>query len=308
MEGFERFARYFLDLEVMARAFGDLLRIGLPNTIILAFGAMGIGLSVGMVVALMAISRHWWIRLPARVYVDIFRGLPAILTIMIVGIGLPLAQIRPFGRNTFAYAILALGLISTAYVAEIYRAGLQAIPGGQMEASLALGMSRGLALRRVIIPQATRIVIPPVTNDFIALFKDTSVCSVITLIELSKQYQILANSTGGVVEFALACAAARAAKIWSNSWWAHRVSIPLAPAGSLQRFGFSAAAVVSGAAAFFITGLPPTQVTPSPPIILAAAAVAVCAPVFVTCSRVLSRPPIRPSSEAMASVVAIIRG
>ena len=75
-------------------------------------------------------------------------------------------------------------------------------PRGQMEAALALGMSRRLALRRVIVPQAVRIVIPPVTNDFIALFKDTSVCSVITLVELTKQYSILANSTGGVVEFA----------------------------------------------------------------------------------------------------------
>jgi polar amino acid transport system substrate-binding protein len=75
-----------------------------------------------------------------------------------------------------------------------------------MEAALALGMSRKLALRRVIVPQALRIVIPPVTNDFIALFKDTSVCSVITLIELTKEYSILANSTGGTVEFALAAA------------------------------------------------------------------------------------------------------
>ena len=76
-----------------------------------------------------------------------------------------------------------------------------------MEAALALGMSRPMALRRVIIPQAVRIVIPPVTNDFIALFKDTSVCSVITLTELTKQYSMLANSTGGVIEFALAVAA-----------------------------------------------------------------------------------------------------
>ena len=77
--------------------------------------------------------------------------------------------------------IAGLAINYSAYEAEIYRAGLQAIPAGQMEAALALGMSRTMALRRVIIPQATRIVIPPVTNDFIALFKDTSVCSVITL-------------------------------------------------------------------------------------------------------------------------------
>ena len=92
--------------------------------------------------------------------------------------------------------IAGLAINYSAYEAEIYRAGLQAIPAGQMEAALALGMSRAMALRRVIVPQAVRIVIPPVTNDFIALFKDTSVCSVITLVELTKQYSILANSTG----------------------------------------------------------------------------------------------------------------
>jgi len=100
--------------------------------------------------------------------------------------------------------IAGLAINYSAYEAEIYRAGLQSIPRGQMEAALALGMSRGLALRRIIIPQAVRIVIPPVTNDFIALFKDTSVCSVITLVELTKQYSILANSTGGAIEFAIA--------------------------------------------------------------------------------------------------------
>src|SRR5690606_26807526 len=91
----------------------------------------------------------------------------------------------------------------SAYEAEIYRAGLLAIPRGQMEAATALGMSRPMALRRVIIPQATRLVIPPVTNDFIALFKDTAVCSVITVVELSKGYYIHARSTGAVIELGL---------------------------------------------------------------------------------------------------------
>ena len=121
--------------------------------------------------------------------------------------------------------IAGLAINYSAYEAEIYRAGLQAIPSGQMEAALALGMSRRLALRRVIVPQAVRIVIPPVTNDFIALFKDTSVCSVITLVELTKQYSILANSTGGVVEFALASAALYMAMSLPLSWfsrWSER--------------------------------------------------------------------------------------
>src|SRR5262249_25661941 len=101
-----------------------------------------------------------------------------------------------------AAAIAGLAINYSAYEAEIYRAGLQAIPRGQMEAALALGMSQSLAIRRIILPQAFRIVIPPVTNDFIALFKDTSVCSVITIVELTKRYSILALSTGAIVELA----------------------------------------------------------------------------------------------------------
>ena len=94
-----------------------------------------------------------------------------------------------------------------------------------MEAALALGMSRWMALRRVIVPQAVRIVIPPVTNDFIALFKDTSVCSAITLVELTKQYSILGNSTGGWLEFAVAAAVLYMAMSVPLSWfsrWSER--------------------------------------------------------------------------------------
>src|SRR5205085_1031201 len=90
----------------------------------------------------------------------------------------------------------------SAYEAEIFRLGLQAIPRGQMEAALSLGMSRQLAVRRIVLPQAVRIVIPATANDFIALFKDTAVCSVIAVEELSKRYQIGANSTGLYLEMA----------------------------------------------------------------------------------------------------------
>src|SRR4029077_3783280 len=129
------------------------------------------------------------------------RGTPLMLQLFVIFYVLPNLGLR---LDAFASAILGLAINSPAYEAEIYRAGLQAIPAGQMEAALALGMSRRLALRRVIVPQAVRIVLPPVTNDFIALFKDTSVCSAITLVELTKQYSILGNSTGGWIEFALA--------------------------------------------------------------------------------------------------------
>jgi polar amino acid transport system substrate-binding protein len=102
----------------------------------------------------------------------------------------------------FVAAVAGLAINYSAYEAEIYRAGLQAVPKGQMEAALALGMSPALAVRRIIVPQAVRIVIPPVANDFIAMFKDTSVCSVITVMELTKQYSVQRNDTGATLELA----------------------------------------------------------------------------------------------------------
>jgi polar amino acid transport system substrate-binding protein len=136
-------------------------------------------------------------------YVELIRGTPLMLQLYILFFLLPQMGIK---LHPLVAGIAGLAINYSAYEAEIYRAGLQAIPLGQMEAALALGMSRPLALRRIIVPQAVRLVIPPVTNDFIALFKDTSVCSAISIIELTKRYSILANSTGGVVEFAIATA------------------------------------------------------------------------------------------------------
>src|SRR6185369_2194773 len=106
------------------------------------------------------------------------------------------------GINVPAFwtAILGLSINYSSYESEIYRAGLLAVPKGQMEAALALGMTRPLALRRIIVPQAVRIVVPPVVNDFIALFKDTSVCSVVTLVELTKRFSVLSMSTQATVE------------------------------------------------------------------------------------------------------------
>ena len=119
------------------------------------------------------------------------RGTPLMLQLFVIFYVLPNAGVR---LDAFLAAVLGLAINYSAYEAEIYRAGLQAVPEGQMEAALALGMSRRLALRRIVLPQAVRIVIPATTNDFIALFKDTSVCSVITVVELTKRYNVAAMS------------------------------------------------------------------------------------------------------------------
>ena len=167
-------------------------------TVLLSITSMPLAMVLGLFVALGRLYGSRPVRTVLGAYVEVLRGTPLMLQLYVLFF---LLRLPPLVAG-----ISGLAINYSAYEAEIYRAGLQAIPGGQMEAALALGMSRGLALRRVIVPQAVRIVIPPVTNDFIALFKDTSVCSVITLVELTKQYAILGNSTGGWTEFALAAA------------------------------------------------------------------------------------------------------
>jgi polar amino acid transport system substrate-binding protein len=167
-------------------------------TLGLSMSSMPLAMLLGLFIAMGRLYGPQSVRSLLYGYVELIRGTPLMLQLFVLFYVLKL--------HPWVAGIAGLAINYSAYEAEIYRAGLQAIPPGQMEAALALGMSRRMALRRVIVPQAVRIVIPPVTNDFIALFKDTSVCSVITLVELTKEYSILANSTGGGIEFALAAA------------------------------------------------------------------------------------------------------
>lgn len=161
--------------------------------------SMPLAMAIGLIVALGRLYGPSWLAGILGGYVEILRGTPLMLQLYVLYFVLKLPA--PVA------AVAGLAINYSAYEAEIYRAGLQAIPAGQMEAALALGMSKWQALGRIIVPQAVRIVIPAVTNDFIALFKDTSVCSVITIVELTKQYSMLGNSTDGMFEFALATAA-----------------------------------------------------------------------------------------------------
>ncbi|WP_165249153.1 ABC transporter permease subunit [Paludisphaera soli] len=202
--------------ELLARYRGRLFDAA-RVTLGLSFGSMPLAMAIGLAVALGRMYGPGWLRGLLAAYVELIRGTPLMLQLYVLFFVLRLPP--------WVAGIAGLALNYSAYEAEIYRAGLQAVPRGQMEAALALGMSRWTALRRIVIPQAVRLVIPPVSNDFIALFKDTSVCSVITLVELTKQYSILANSTGGVVEFAAATAAIYLAMSLPLSWfsrWSER--------------------------------------------------------------------------------------
>jgi polar amino acid transport system substrate-binding protein len=181
------------------RSRGRLLVEAAGMTILLTCCAMPLAMLIGLFIAIGRMFGPAPLRWLLVAYVEILRGTPLMLQLFVIFFLLPEVGLA---IPAFQAAVAGLAINYSAYESEIYRAGLQAIPRGQMEAALALGMSPAMALRRIIIPQATRIVIPPVTNDFIAMFKDTSVCSVITVMELTKQYSVQRNDTGATLELA----------------------------------------------------------------------------------------------------------
>jgi polar amino acid transport system substrate-binding protein len=169
-----------------------LLLRGAVTTVEISVLAMAVAVVVGLVLVLARL--YGFLPLPwlAKAYVEVIRGTPLLIQLFLIYYGLPEIGIR---LNAFFAGILGLGLNYAASEAENYRAGIQAIPRGQMEAAMALGLTRAQTLRCVVLPQALRLVIPPVTNDFIAMFKDSSIVSVITMVELTKVYGMLAMTT-----------------------------------------------------------------------------------------------------------------
>jgi polar amino acid transport system permease protein len=144
------------------------------------------------------------IRLIAIVYIDIFRALPGLLVIFVLGLGIPGLRLPGVPTDPFIWGLVALVMIWSAYVAEVYRAGIEAVHSSQEAAARSLGLSRAQGLRHVVLPQAVRRVIPPLLNDFIGLQKDTALVSTIGVIEVFRRTQIEA---GGAFNFTpyLAC-------------------------------------------------------------------------------------------------------
>ncbi len=161
-------------------------------TIGLSIASMAIAIFVGLFLCLGKLYGVRPIRAFCNIYIEFFRGTPLLIQLYIIYYGLPNIGIT---LNPLTAAIIGLGLNYASYEAELYRAGIMAIPKGQMEAALSLGMTKKMALRRIILPQAIKIALPGVTNDFIALFKDTSLVSVIAMVELTKTYTIIAANT-----------------------------------------------------------------------------------------------------------------
>jgi len=161
-------------------------------TIIISVVSMALAIILGLVLTILRLYGRPPLSALAAAYIEIYRGTPLLIQLYILYYGLPNIGIS---LSPLMAAFIGLGMNYAAYEAELYRAGINAVPKGQMEAALSLGMTQSLAVRRVILPQALKIALPGVTNDFIALFKDSSLVSVIAMVELTKTYSILAATT-----------------------------------------------------------------------------------------------------------------
>ncbi|MEV0671348.1 ABC transporter substrate-binding protein/permease [Mycobacterium sp. NPDC050441] len=177
----------FLDWDLYKQAIPDLLRTGLPNTLILTVCASIIGLVLGMVLAVAGISRSRWLRWPARVYTDIFRGLPEVVIILLIGLGIGPVVGSLTGNSPYPLGIAALGLMAAAYIGEIFRSGIQSVEPGQLEASRALGFSYASSMRLVVVPQGIRRVLPALMNQFISLLKASSLVYFLGLVASQRE-------------------------------------------------------------------------------------------------------------------------
>lgn len=176
-----RIADRYFDIDRAKAQFPDIVTVAARNTLIYTIFSFLGGVLLGLSAALLRLSSIRPYRWLAAIYIEIFRGLPALLTIVFIGFITPIALKISFPEilGVSSAGIVALSLVAGAYLAETIRAGIEAVPKGQVEAARSLGMSHSQTLRSVVIPQAFRVVIPPLTNELVLLLKDTALLSVL---------------------------------------------------------------------------------------------------------------------------------
>ncbi len=170
----ERIARAFLNVGIAAEMFPLVIVRAARNTVLYTVLSFSLGLFGGLLLALMKLSPIGPYRWIATAYIEFFRGLPALLTIILFSFGIPIAFGWRFPGGNVGGAVFALAAVAAAYMAETIRAGIQAVPRGQVEAARSLGMSQSRAMVSIVLPQAFRIIVPPLTNEVVLLIKDTS--------------------------------------------------------------------------------------------------------------------------------------
>lgn len=185
------------DFDLVVRSF-PLLLMGAGITVQITALSVSFGLLIGMVAGIARLSHVWIVKMAATVYVDFIRGTPLLVQIFLIYFALPIATGQRI--DPFIAAITACSVNSGAYIAEIFRAGIQSIDRGQMEAGRSLGMTWGQTMRFIILPQAFKRIIPPLGNEFIAMLKDSSLVSVIGFEELTRRGQMIIARTYGSFE------------------------------------------------------------------------------------------------------------
>ena len=194
MDALDQLIGSFFDWEAIAAVLPQMLTVGLRNTLILAIASGVLGCILGMILAIMGTSRSTALRVLSRIYTDVFRGVPAIVVILLIGIGLgPVVRELTGSTNPFPLAIFALTLMAAAYIGEIFRSGIQSVEKGQLEASRALGFSYNSSMRLVVIPQGIRRVLPALVNQFITLIKDSSLIYLLGLLASQREIFRIGN-------------------------------------------------------------------------------------------------------------------
>jgi cystine transport system permease protein len=178
-----------MDWELVRTSLGPIVRGAVLGTIPLTFTSFALGLALALAVALMRLSRIGVVSGLARIYISVIRGTPLLVQLFVIFYGLPSVGLT---ISPWPSAIIAFSMNVGGYGAEIIRAALLSVPKGQWEAAHMIGMPRGLALRRIILPQAARVSVPPLSNTFISLVKDTSLASLILVTELFREAQQIA--------------------------------------------------------------------------------------------------------------------
>lgn len=169
------------------------LLVGLGMTVRIISVGIVIAIIIGLIIGIINVGNNKLLKIFARVYIDIVRGTPLLVQVFIIYFGLP--SVFDFKLDAVLAGTIAIGVNASAYMAEIFRAGILSIDNGQMEAARSLGLTYGEAMRKVILPQAVKRMVPPLVNQSIISLKDTSILSSIGLIELTSSGQIIIAST-----------------------------------------------------------------------------------------------------------------
>jgi polar amino acid transport system permease protein len=183
----ERIGRNFFNLQIMRDMLPQVITVAARNTVLYTLASFSIGLVIALGLALMRLSTVAPFRAFAIGYIELFRGLPALVTLILLAFGIPIAFEFRIPGGPVGAAILGLSIVAGAYMAETIRGGIEAVPRGQVEAARSLGMSRGRTMFTIVLPQAFRIMIPPLTNEMVLLIKDTSLFFVIGSTPMSRE-------------------------------------------------------------------------------------------------------------------------